>query len=175
MVQTREWMLVVLALLGALLLWLLLGGCESVKEGPAVDLRDLAQPEKEPQPPLPKPSRPPQQAGKLRVWVPRQETPNGDIQEGYWLTLSAKPPQAETVEPPQPLPRLPHQYQSRRQQPQRQPATAQRQAPPGMQERRGTGAPGAAGPSPGGPQFLGVPEMEMPGPGHPTLPVGEVP
>jgi hypothetical protein len=172
--EQERWIVygVLLLVLVALLL-VLFGGCATVKEGDPVDLRDLAQPEKEPLPPLPKPSRPPQQAGKLRVWVPRQETPNGDIQEGYYLILSAKPPQAETVEPPQPLPRLPHQYQPRRQQqtpPQRQqPAQGTRQTPPGSQGLRPAGQPT------GVPASLGMPGMEMGVPGMPTPPVMEVP
>ena len=88
---------------------LLLAACAGPTQGPEVQLVDVARPDPDPlverARPLPQPTSGPIPADtRVRTWIPRQVTANGDSSDGYWMEISATPPAVETVAPVKPYP-----------------------------------------------------------------------
>lgn len=83
--------------------------CTAPLHGPDVDLATIAAPEAPVAlPPVPQPAPgPTAPTGFFRAWIPRQTTASGDTTEGHFLTLSTTPPKVQTLEPDQPIPRVP--------------------------------------------------------------------
>jgi hypothetical protein len=170
------WFSLALALLVVALVWL--GGCTPQPlVGPPADLETVARPDPvvaPTPPPTPAVAQPaPQPSAPLgwRAWIPPTQSPNGDREEGHWVTISPQGVTLEEIEPDKPMPRAPRTYTPNR------PVRSERRGSPSAVSSPGRPpqafTPGPQGPgtaTPLSPAPVGQPPQPLGAPSHPLAP-----